>query len=157
MIRNALVRFCLSLYAAVVPAQVIAVKAGKLIDPEAGTVLKDQVILIRDGKIQAVGHSQPVPEGARIIDLSSATVLPGLIDCHTHLADGAPGNEDPVNVFRKTAAQYALESVPNAKVTLESGFTTVRDVGTYRALTDVALRDAINQGYIIGPRMFVAG
>ena len=157
MIRSGLVSLCLSLYAAVVSAQVIAVRAGKLVDPETTTVLKDQVILIRDGKIQAVGHSLPIPEGAASIDLSSATVLPGLIDCHTHLADGAPGNDDPVSVFRKTAAQYALESVPNAKVTLESGFTTVRDVGTYRALTDVALRDAINQGYIIGPRMFVAG
>ena len=138
-------------------AQVVAVKAGKLIDPEGATVLKDQVILIRDGKIEAVAHNLPIPAGAQTIDLSSYTVLPGLIDCHTHLADGAHGDGDPVSVFRKTAAQYALESVPNAKVTLESGFTTVRDVGTYRALNDVALRDAINNGYIVGPRMFVAG
>jgi imidazolonepropionase-like amidohydrolase len=138
-------------------SQVVAVKAGKLIDPESASVLKDQIILIRDGKIEAVGHSLSVPAGAQAIDLSSYTVLPGLIDCHTHLADGAPGDGDPVSIFRKTAAQYALESVPNAKATLESGFTTVRDVGTYRALTDVALRDAINHGYIVGPRMFVAG
>ena len=138
-------------------AQVVVVKAGKLIDPEAATVLKDQLILIRDEKIAAVGHDLPIPAGVQIIDLSGETVLPGLIDCHTHLADGARGDGDPVGIFRKTAAQYALESVPNAKVTLESGFTTVRDVGTYRALTDVALRDAINNGYIVGPRMFVAG
>jgi imidazolonepropionase-like amidohydrolase len=138
-------------------AQVIAVKVGKLVDPEAGAVVKDQVVLIRDGKIEAVGHNLPIPAGSRTIDLSSETVLPGLIDCHTHLADGAHGDGDPVSIFRKTAAQYALESVPNAKVTLESGFTTVRDVGTYRALNDVALRDAINKGYIVGPRMFVAG
>ena len=138
-------------------AQVVAVTAGKLIDPESGSVLKDQIILIRDGRIEAVSHNLPIPEGAQTIDLSSYTVLPGLIDCHTHLADGAHGDGDPVSIFRKTAAQYALESVPNAKVTLESGFTTVRDVGTYRALNDVALRDAINKGYIVGPRMFVAG
>jgi imidazolonepropionase-like amidohydrolase len=138
-------------------AQVIAVKVGVLVDPESATVLKDQVILIRDGKVEAVGHNLPIPAGSQTIDLSSETVLPGLIDCHTHLADGAHGDGDPVSIFRKTAAQYALESVPNAKVTLESGFTTVRDVGTYRALNDVALRDAINKGYIVGPRMFVAG
>jgi len=138
-------------------AQVVAVKAGKLIDPAAAAVLKDQVILIHDEKIEAVGHDLAIPRNAQIIDLSAETVLPGLIDCHTHLADGAHGDGDPVGIFRKTAAQYALESVPNAKVTLDSGFTTVRDVGTYRALTDVALRDAINNGYIVGPRMFVAG
>jgi len=84
------------------------------------------------------------------------TVLPGLIDCHTHLADGAH-DSDPIGQFKKTAAQIALESVPNARAMLESGFTTVRDVGAYRALGDVALRDAIHRGDIIGPRMFVAG
>jgi len=137
--------------------QVVAVKAGKLVDPESATVLKDQIIVIRDGKVEAVGHNLPIPAGTQTIDLSSETVLPGLIDCHTHLADGTHGDGDPVSIFRKTAAQYALESVPNVKVTLESGFTTVRDVGTYRALNDIALRDAINKGYIVGPRMFVAG
>ena len=148
----------LLLLCGIASAQILAVKAGKLVDPESASVLKDQVILIRDGKIEAVGHNLPIPAGTQTIDLSSDTVLPGLIDCHTHLADGVhEENGDPVSIFRKTAAQYALESVPNAKVTLESGFTTVRDVGTYRALTDVALRDAINKGYIVGPRMFVAG
>ena len=84
------------------------------------------------------------------------TVLPGLIDCHTHLADGVHDPE-PVNRARKLPAQIALESVPNARAMLESGFTTVRDVGAYRALGDIALRDAINRGDILGPRMFVAG
>ena len=157
MNRIGLASLLVCLCAAVAPAQVIAVKAGKLIDTRNGTVLKDQVVLIRDGKITAVGHNLEIPAGVQTIDLSAETVLPGLIDCHTHLADGAHGEGDPVGIFRKTAAQYALESVPNAKVTLESGFTTVRDVGTYRALTDVALRDAINKGYIVGPRMLVAG
>ncbi len=139
-----------------VSAQVIAVKAGRLVDPESANVLNTQVVLIRDGKVTAVGRGLAIPAGAQVIDLSSKTVLPGLIDCHTHLADGGR-DDDPVGVFRKTAQQLVLESVPNAKVTLEAGFTTVRDVGTYRALGDVALRDAINNGYIVGPRMFVAG
>jgi imidazolonepropionase-like amidohydrolase len=85
------------------------------------------------------------------------TVLPGLIDCHTHLADGKEENGDPLSYFKKTSAQVAYESIPNARNMLLSGFTTVRDVGVYRALNDVALRDAIARGLVDGPRMFVAG
>jgi imidazolonepropionase-like amidohydrolase len=137
-------------------AQVTVIKAGRLVDVESGTVLNDQTIVIRDGKIAAVGKGLAVPPGAEVIDLSKMTVLPGLIDCHTHVADGQ-GNGEPFNQLQRTASQVVLESVPNARKTLESGFTTVRDVGAYRALNDLALRDAINQGYIEGPRMFVAG
>jgi imidazolonepropionase-like amidohydrolase len=137
-------------------AQITAIRAGKLIDPDSGAVLTGQTILIRAGKIEAVGSNITIPSNAKIIDLSKMTVLPGLIDCHTHVASGAQDSKD-LDTFRKTAAQYALESVPNARAMLESGFTTVRDVGTMRALVDVALRDAINRGDIIGPRMFVAG
>jgi imidazolonepropionase-like amidohydrolase len=137
-------------------AQVTAIRAGKLIDPDSGTTLTNQTILIRENKIEAVGNNITIPTNAKVIDLTKMTVLPGLIDCHTHLADGAHDSE-PMGQFKKTAAQVVLESVPNARVTLESGFTTVRDVGVYRALGDLALRDAINRGDIIGPRMFVAG
>jgi imidazolonepropionase-like amidohydrolase len=137
-------------------AQVTVVKAGRLIDPDTGKVWIDQTIVIRNNRIEKVGTTLAEPAGAKVIDLSKMTVLPGLIDCHTHLADGAH-NGEPFGQFKKIAAQVALESVPNARVTLESGFTTVRDVGVYRALTDLALRDAINRGDIIGPRMFVAG
>ncbi|MFZ1973969.1 MAG: amidohydrolase family protein [Candidatus Acidiferrales bacterium] len=139
-------------------ARVTAIKAGRLLDVDAGTVLTDQVILIRDNRIAAVGKALAIPPGAEIIDLSNMTVLPGLIDCHTHLADGARDpSGDPLSYLKKTAAEVALESVPNANVTLLSGFTTVRDVGVYRALTDIALRDAIARGDIPGPRMYVAG
>jgi len=138
-------------------AQVIAIKAGRLIDPDTGTALADQIILIRANKIEAVGRGLAIPPGATTIDLSNLTVLPGLIDCHTHLADGAHGGGDPISQLTKSASRVVLESVPNARVTLEAGFTTVRDVGVYRALNDVALRDAINRGDIVGPRMFVAG
>ena len=138
--------------------QLTAIKAGHLVDVENGRILEKQIILVRGGKIEAVGSDLKVPTGAKILDLSNKTVLPGLIDCHTHLADGAhDGNGDPTSQLRRTASQVVLESVPNARMTLESGFTTVRDVGVYRALNDVALRDAINKGYIVGPRMFVAG
>jgi imidazolonepropionase-like amidohydrolase len=137
---------------------VIAIKAGHLVDVENGRVLDKQIILLRGGKIEGVGTDIKIPAGAKVIDLSSKTVLPGLIDCHTHLADGArDGNGDPMSQLKRTASQVVLESVPNARMTLESGFTAVRDVGVYRALNDVALRDAINKGYIVGPRMFVAG
>src|ERR1700719_3965256 len=134
------------------------VRAGKLIDVEAGRMLPNQIIAIRGGKIESIGENLAIPADAMVIDLSKMTVLPGLIDCHTHLADGDhEGNTDPTFQLRRTASQVVLESIPNARVTLESGFTTVRDVGVYRALNDVALRDAINKGYVAGPRMFVAG
>jgi imidazolonepropionase-like amidohydrolase len=140
------------------PPPTIAIRAGKLIDVNTSRVLTNQIILIADGKITAVGPDLPIPANAQTIDLSHSTVFPGLIDCHTHLADGSQqGNIDPIYQLKHTAAEMALESVPNARVFLESGFTTVRDVGVYRALTDIALRDAIAKGYIVGPRMFVAG
>jgi imidazolonepropionase-like amidohydrolase len=137
-------------------AQVTVVRAGRLVDPDSGNVLTNQQIVIAGGKIQAVGSALALPAGTAVIDLSKMTVLPGLIDCHTHVADGQ-GNGEPFNVLQKTASRIALESVPNARKTLLSGFTTVRDVGTYRALNDIALRDAIARGDIVGPRMYVAG
>jgi len=140
------------------PELVTAIKAGHVVDVENGRVLEKQVILLRGKKIAAIGSDVKIPAGAKVVDLSTKTVLPGLIDCHTHLADGAQKeNADPTSQLKKTASQVVLESVVNARVTLESGFTTVRDAGVYRALNDVALRDAINKGYIVGPRMFVAG
>ena len=156
--KNAVLGVLICAFSSIATAQVTAVRAGRLIDPDSGTVLSDQVIVIDGGKIQAVGKALAIPAGAKVIDLSDKTVLPAFIDCHTYLADGK-GLEggDPFNVLKKTASQIVLESVPNARMTLLSGFTTVRDVGTYRALNDVALRDAIAVGEIIGPRMYVAG
>lgn len=149
--------FCVYLLSAAAIAQVTVVKAGRLIDSDAGTVLTDQVIVIKGNKFESVGKNVAIPPDARVIDLSTMTVLPGLIDCHTHLADGKYGEDDPLVQLRKSASQSVMESIPNARAMLESGFTTVRDVGVYRALNDVALRDSINNGYVIGPRMYVAG
>ena len=147
----------LFLCATTATAQVTVIKAGKLVQTEEGSVASDQLILIRANRIEAVGAGITIPANATVIDLSKMTVLPGLIDCHTHLADGKFGEGDPMFQLKKSASQTVLESVVNARATLESGFTTVRDVGVYRALNDVALRDAINRGDIIGPRMYVAG
>lgn len=133
----------------------VAIRAGKLIDVQNGQVLSNQVILVAHGRIDAVGGSVAIPEGARVIDLSGSTVLPGLVDCHTHLADIAQA--EPLAILEKSAVEVAYATIPNARATLMAGFTTVRDVGVYRAFNDVAMRDAIAHGIIVGPRMYVAG
>src|SRR2546425_263840 len=135
--------------------QVTVIRAGRLVDVDAGRVLTNQMLLVRGGKIEAMGENLSIPAGAAVIDLSKMSVLPGLIDCHTHLAD--LGDAEPLLVLQKSAAEIAYAAIPHARVTLLAGFTTVRDVGVYRAFNDVALRDAIAKGIVTGPRMFVAG
>jgi len=134
----------------------IAIRAGHVIDTVAGRVRGAQVIIVRAGLIADVGPDVPVPAGARILDLSAYTVLPGLMDAHTHLTIDQR-NQDPLAELEHTAAERAFGSIPNARAVLLAGFTTARDLGSYRALVDVALRDAINRGDVIGPRMYVAG
>lgn len=134
--------------------KITAIKAGKLFDSEKGAFLDNQVILIKDNMISEVGSNVKIPSNAEIIDLSTKTVLPGLIDCHTHIT-GQPENymED---LFRKSPVDVAITAHIYAKRTLEAGFTTCRDVGASEYI-DVALRNAINAGKIPGPRLYVAG
>ncbi|WEK45010.1 MAG: amidohydrolase family protein [Candidatus Sphingomonas colombiensis] len=138
-------------------AETSYVHAGRLIDTEHGKVLEDQRIDITDGRVVAVGRWSPPPAGATVIDWSTLTVLPGLIDCHTHVADGYADSSDPAEALHHSAAATILKGARRARETLEAGFTTIRDVGTFRGLSDVALRDAIDAGDVIGPRMVVAG
>lgn len=136
-------------------AQVHYVRAGRLVDVLAGRVLSDQLIRIEGDRIASVGPWKGVPKDGPVEDWSGYTVTPGLIDMHTHLADFT--DENPGSVLTHSAAEAAFVGARNAAVTLRAGFTTVHDVGCYRGLTDVALRDAINSGWVMGPRMNVVG
>jgi imidazolonepropionase-like amidohydrolase len=137
-------------------AATVDVHAGRLVDPQTGRVSVDQRIRIVDGRIASITPWAD-SDGSTAIDWSAFTVLPGLIDLHTHIADGATESADPAEPLKHSEAATILKAVPAAKTMLRAGFTTVRDVGVYRGLTDVALRDAINAGDVVGPRMYVAG
>lgn len=133
---------------------ITVIKAGKLVDTENGKVLDNQMILVENDTIKSVGSNLSIPKNATVIDLSKATVLPGLIDCHTHVT-AQPGGDYYADIFRKTPIDYAVTAHIYAKRTLDAGFTTIRDVGS-AAFLDVALRNAINNGDIPGPRMLCA-
>ena len=130
------------------PAQVVAVRAGRLFDAKAGTMLSNQVVVIRGDRIADVGRSVQIPQGARVIDLSAATVLPGMIDGHVH-TNGPTPNE---SVEHRT-----MVMIQSAQRDLDAGFTTIVDMDSRGGFGTVELRNAINSGLVRGPRMQVAG
>lgn len=149
--------------AAPAPAPTMLVKTGKLLDVRKGTYIESAAILIEGERIKEVGTLNDVqlhaPREAKVVDLSHSTVLPGLIDAHTHLTARFAEVDDAyiLSLAKKSQAFRALEGAANARITLHAGFTTVRDVGSEGAgYADVALRDAIKQGLVEGPRMQVA-
>jgi imidazolonepropionase-like amidohydrolase len=135
-------------------SEVVRVRAGRLLDVVAGEELRDQLITVRDDRIESVGA---FVGGAVDLDLSNHTVLPGLIDCHAHLIGEIESGQGYAGLITRSAAQEALSGVRNARDTVMAGFTSVRDVGTFRAFVDVALKDAIEAGDVLGPRMMCAG
>jgi len=144
-------------FAGAAQAETSYVRAGRLIDVVRGEVETDRLIRVVDGKIAAVGPWTGAPTDGPVTDWSNRTVLPGLIDLHTHVADGFGQSNDPAEPLKHGPAETALKGAEAARIMLRSGFTTVRDVGVYRGLSDVTLRDAIAAGWVEGPRMLVAG
>jgi imidazolonepropionase-like amidohydrolase len=129
----------------------------RILDTRHRQIVNAKAVVVEDGRIKAVVPRSEVPDGAIVVNLPTHTLLPGLIDCHTHLIGQIDNGQGYAQLVTRSAAQEVLEGVRHAAEMLDCGFTTVRDVGTFRAFADVALRDAINEGWVRGPRMQCAG
>jgi imidazolonepropionase-like amidohydrolase len=146
----------LALAAVPAHAETLYVRAGHLVDPEAGAVLGPRVLRVEDGRVVAILLDGPVPAGGKVVDWSAFTVLPGLIDCHVHLAD-TQQSSNVAEPLLHSPMEIAYIGARNARTTLMAGFTTVHDVGSFRAFADVELRNAIDRGDVVGPRMQAVG
>jgi imidazolonepropionase-like amidohydrolase len=145
----------LVLVAATVHGDVTYIRAARMFDGRSAELVRDVVVVIDGAKIVRAGHDITIPAGAHVIDLGDRTLMPGLIDAHTHIALHA-GNYNQ-QVLAETPEFRAIISTVNARTTLEAGITTIRDLGNEAAgFTDVALRDAIAQGYVPGPRIIAS-
>jgi imidazolonepropionase-like amidohydrolase len=142
--------------AAAAPRTVV-LKAAHLFDGKSDQVVSPGVVVVQDGKITAAGSKVAEPAGAEVIELGNATLLPGLIDAHTHMTSEATGDwkKDELDRFKKPIPQVAIEATAYARRTLLAGFTTIRDLGS-DDLLDVGLRNAIDEGAVPGPRMLVS-
>ena len=140
---------------------IVAIKAGKLLDPETGKTTANQIILVEGNKIKEIAGNVSIPAEAKIIDLSKATVLPGLFDAHTHLCMAVIPGRDQGNYYFTTlldsTGYRAIEGVANGMAMLQSGFTTVRDIGNAGNYADTDLRRAIEAGWVQGPTIVNAG
>lgn len=138
-------------------AQATVIRCGRLINTLDGSVTQNAVIIVRGQRIEQVGAGLSVPSGAKVIDLSAYTVLPGLIDCHTHVLLQPEDERGAPPVVTKSQAFRTVQGVAAAKRDLEAGFTTMRDLDSEGAgFADVAVRDGINRGIIPGPRLLVS-
>ena len=143
--------------AAAEDSAVTALRCGRLVDPAGGSVTKDTIVLVRGGRIEMVGPGVAVPAGAKVLDLSRLTCLPGLIDSHTHVMLEPEDERGTPPVISKSLAFRTVQGVAAARKDLEAGFTTMRDLDSEGAgFADVALRDAINRGIVPGPRLLVS-
>jgi len=142
-------------------APLTVIRAGRLVDPDAGRALTNQIILVEGNRFREVGPSVAIPAGAQVIDLSRMTVLPGLVDAHNHLAlTYKPEPESNVYYFtyvQDSTALRAIQAASNGMQMLASGFTVVRDLGNNANYADTALRQAIEQGWIPGPTVVNSG
>src|SRR3981081_25110 len=142
-------------------SQIVAIKAGQLFDPETGTNTANQIILVERNRIKEIGGSVSIPAEAKIIDLSKSTVLPGLFDAHTHLCMTVIPKRDHGDYYFTTlldsTGYRAIEGVANGTAMLQSGFTTVRDIGNAGNYADTDLRHAIENGWVKGPTVVNAG
>lgn len=153
--------FALSIYGQTATPEITFIRAGRLFDSEKGAFLPARDIIVKGNLIEAVGENLPVPKGAKVIDLRRFTVMPGLVDAHTHLLylEGAGGltAEGVKAITMEGTPLRALHGAARAKTFLLAGITTVRDLGNSGRFGDVALRTAINDGSLDGPRMYVSG
>lgn len=153
--------FTLAIYSAPAADQVIALKAARLFDGKSRSLMQNGVVLVQGDKIVDAGTNITVPSEAQVVDLGDATLSPGFIDAHTHLTmDLSDYRKERMDQIDLNVSEQALRASVHARNTLEAGFTTVRDVGSRfpgsKECVDVALRNAINKGYVVGPRMLVA-
>jgi len=142
--------------------QTIALKAARLFDGKSNALVQNGVVIVQGDKIVDAGSNLPIPSGAQVIDLGDATLSPGFMDAHTHLTADFSGNynERRLRELDLNVSEQAINATAFARATVKAGFTTVRDLGSRfvasREFVDVALRNSINKGVIVGPRMLVA-
>jgi imidazolonepropionase-like amidohydrolase len=141
--------------------KITVLRAGKVLDPETGKIASNQIIVIDGRNIKSIGAATEIPAGAKVIDLSNTTVMPGLFDAHSHLCMSVNSKRDGTSYYFTTLMDptplRAIEGVANGQAMLNSGFTTVRDIGNSGNYADTALRTAIEDGWVIGPTVINAG